>query len=123
MVDLQGKYYVMDELADEFVKACVNVEAYGKHAGDYVKNAYAPEFNKNGKYDEQGAMKAEDLNMVLCMEMKQEGSVYKIEKHVHNYPHCWRTDKPVLYYPLDVHPLYGLQGPHGRTQQDHQLET
>lgn len=101
MVDLQGKYYVMDELADEFVKVCVNVEAYGKHAGDYVKNAYAPEFNKNGKYDEQAAMKAEDLNIVLCMEMKQEGSVYKIEKHVHNYPHCWRTDKPVLYYPLD----------------------
>ena len=101
MVDLQGKYYVMDELAEEFVKVCVNVEAYGKHAGDYVKNAYAPEFNKNGKYDEQGAMKAEDLNIVLCMEMKQEGSVYKIEKHVHNYPHCWRTDKPVLYYPLD----------------------
>ena len=101
MVDLQGKYYVMDELAEDFVKACVNVEAYGKHAGDYVKNAYAPEFNKNGKYDEQGAMKAEDLNIVLCMEMKQEGSVYKIEKHVHNYPHCWRTDKPVLYYPLD----------------------
>ena len=101
MVDLQGKYYLMDELAEEFVKACVNVEAYGKHAGDYVKNAYAPEFNKNGKYDEQAAMKAEDLNIVLCMEMKQEGTVYKIEKHVHNYPHCWRTDKPVLYYPLD----------------------
>ena len=101
MVDLQGKYYVMDELAEEFVKACVNSEAYAKHAGDYVKNAYAPEFNKNGKYDEIGAQKAEDLNIVLCMEMKQEGSVFKIEKHVHNYPHCWRTDKPVLYYPLD----------------------
>ena len=101
MVDLQGKYYVMDELAEEFVKACVNVEAYGKHAGDYVKNAYSPEFNKNGKYDEQASMKAEDLNIVLCMEMKQDGTVYKIEKHVHNYPHCWRTDKPVLYYPLD----------------------
>ena len=100
MVDLQGKYYVMDELADDFVKACVNVENYSHHAGDYVKNAYDPKFNVNG-YDEKAAQKAEDLNIVICMEMKQEGSAYKIEKHVHNYPHCWRTDKPVLYYPLD----------------------
>ena len=101
MVDLQGKYYVMDELDDNFVKACVNVEGYGRHAGDYVKNAYAPEFNVDGKYDEKAASKAEDLNVVICMEMKQEGTAFKIEKHVHNYPHCWRTDKPVLYYPLD----------------------
>ncbi|MBR2192860.1 MAG: isoleucine--tRNA ligase [Bacteroidaceae bacterium] len=101
MVDLVGKYYLMDELADEFIAACVNKEAYSKHAGDYVKNAYAPEFNVDGKYDEKAASKAEDLNIVLCMEMKQEGIVFKIEKHVHNYPHCWRTDKPVLYYPLD----------------------
>ncbi|MBQ2586411.1 MAG: isoleucine--tRNA ligase, partial [Bacteroidaceae bacterium] len=101
MVDLVGKYYLMDELADEFIAACVNKEAYSKHAGDFVKNAYAPEFNVDGKYDEKAASKAEDLNIVLCMEMKQEGIVFKIEKHVHNYPHCWRTDKPVLYYPLD----------------------
>ncbi|MDO4186536.1 MAG: isoleucine--tRNA ligase [Bacteroidales bacterium] len=101
MVDLQGKYYVMDELDDNFVKACVNVEGYSRHAGDYVKNAYAPEFNVDGKYDEKAASKAEDLNVVICMEMKQEGTAFKIEKHVHNYPHCWRTDKPVLYYPLD----------------------
>ena len=101
MVDLVGKYYLMDELADDFIAACVNKEAYSKHAGDYVKNAYAPEFNVDGKYDEKAASKAEDLNIVLCMEMKQEGIVFKIEKHVHNYPHCWRTDKPVLYYPLD----------------------
>ena len=67
----------------------------------YVKNAYAPEFNVNGKYDEKAAAKAEDLNIVICMEMKQEGTAFRIEKHVHNYPHCWRTDKPVLYYPLD----------------------
>ncbi|MBQ9073346.1 MAG: isoleucine--tRNA ligase, partial [Muribaculaceae bacterium] len=71
------------------------------YAGDYVKNAYAPQFNPGGKYDEEAAAKAEDLNVVICMEMKQEGSAFKIEKHVHNYPHCWRTDKPVLYYPLD----------------------
>ncbi|MBR5687890.1 MAG: isoleucine--tRNA ligase [Prevotella sp.] len=101
MVDLQGKYYVIGELAESFVEACVDVEKYGHHAGDYVKNAYAPEFNVDGKYDEAGAAKAEDLNIVICMEMKQEGTAYKIEKHVHNYPHCWRTDKPVLYYPLD----------------------
>lgn len=101
MVDLQGKYYLMDELDVNFVESCVDKEAYAKHAGDYVKNAYKPEFNKDGKYDEAAAAKAEDLNIEICMEMKQEGTALKIEKHVHNYPHCWRTDKPVLYYPLD----------------------
>lgn len=101
MVDLQGKYYMLDELDANFVKDCVDEGKYGHHAGDFVKNAYAPEFNVGGKYDEKAAAKAEDLNIVLCMEMKQEGSVFKIEKHVHNYPHCWRTDKPILYYPLD----------------------
>ena len=101
MVDLQGKYYLMDELDVNFVESCVDREAYAKHAGDYVKNAYKPEFNKDGKYDEAAAAKAEDLNIEICMEMKQEGTALKIEKHVHNYPHCWRTDKPVLYYPLD----------------------
>ncbi len=101
MVDLEGKYYTIDELDCNFTAACVNVDAYSKHAGDYVKNAYKPEFNVDGKYDEKAAAKAEDLNIVIAMEMKQEGTALKIEKHVHNYPHCWRTDKPVLYYPLD----------------------
>lgn len=101
MVDLTGKYYAIDELAPEFVEKCVNTSLYGLHAGDFVKNAYDPKFNENGKYDEAAASKAEDLNIVLCMEMKQAGEAFKIEKHVHNYPHCWRTDKPVLYYPLD----------------------
>ena len=101
MVDLQGKYYEVDALDKNFIDFCVNLEAYKKHAGDYVKNAYKPEFNVDGKYDEKAAEKAEDLNIVLCMEMKMEGSALRIEKHVHNYPHCWRTDKPVLYYPLD----------------------
>lgn len=101
MVDLQGKYYTLDELDANFVKDCVDEGKYGHHAGDFVKNAYAPEFNVDGKYDEKAAAKAEDLNIVLCLEMKQDGSVFKIEKHVHNYPHCWRTDKPILYYPLD----------------------
>ena len=101
MVDLQGKYYLLEDLDYRFIERCVNKEAYSCHAGDYVKNAYLPEFNVGGRYDEQAAAKAEDLNVVICMEMKQNGTVLKIEKHVHNYPHCWRTDKPVLYYPLD----------------------
>ena len=101
MVDLEGKYYPLAELDGNFVRACVDTAAYSRHAGDYVKNAYKPEFNVGGHYDEQAANKAEDLNVALCMEMKPAGTVYKIEKHIHNYPHCWRTDKPVLYYPLD----------------------
>lgn len=72
MVDLQGKYYVMEELDNNFVAKCVDKAGYSHHAGDYVKNAYAPEFNKDGKYDEQAASEAEDLNIVICMEMKQE---------------------------------------------------
>lgn len=101
MVDLRGKYYVLDECDATFVDKCVDRKAYSRHEGDYVKNAYAPEFNKDGKYDEKAAAKAEDLNIVICLEMKQAGEAFKIEKHVHNYPHCWRTDKPILYYPLD----------------------
>lgn len=101
MVDLRGKYYVLDECDATFVDKCVDREAYSLHEGDYVKNAYAPEFNKDGKYDEKAAAKAEDLNIVICLEMKQAGEAFKIEKYVHNYPHCWRTDKPILYYPLD----------------------
>uniref|UniRef100_UPI00402656FC isoleucine--tRNA ligase n=1 Tax=Alloprevotella sp. TaxID=1872471 RepID=UPI00402656FC len=101
MVDLRGKYYVLDECDATFVDKCVDREAYSRHEGDYVKNAYAPEFNKDGRYDEKAAAKAEDLNIVICLEMKQAGEAFKIEKHVHNYPHCWRTDKPILYYPLD----------------------
>ena len=99
MVDLQGKYYNIDELDANFVKACVS-EKYNLHAGDYVKNSYAPKYNVNGVWDKQSE-KDEDLNIIICMEMKQEGVAFKIEKHVHNYPHCWRTDKPILYYPLD----------------------
>jgi isoleucyl-tRNA synthetase len=101
MVDMQGKYYTVDECAPEFIAKCVNNELYAHHAGDYVKNAYDPRFNEGGKYDESAASKAEDLNIVIALEMKQAGEAFKIEKHVHNYPHCWRTDKPVLYYPLD----------------------
>ena len=101
MVDFTGKFWTIDELDDEFVKECVDVELYSKFAGAYVKNAYDPQYTVEGKYDEKAAAKAETLDIVLCMVLKQAGVAFKIEKHVHNYPHCWRTDKPVLYYPLD----------------------
>ena len=100
MVDFQGKYFVKDDIDPRFVELCIN-ESYWHHSGDFVKNAYSPKYNQNGKYDEKAAQKDMDLNVIMCLEMKEEGSAFKIEKHVHNYPHCWRTDKPVLYYPLD----------------------
>ena len=101
MVDLQGKFYVLEDLDNNFIATCVNKDAYAHHAGDYVKNAYDPQFNVDGVWDKKASDKAEDLNVVLCYELKQEGKAFKSEKHVHNYPHCWRTDKPILYYPLD----------------------
>ena len=101
MVDFTGKFWTIDELDEEFVKNCVNVEEYSKYAGAYVKNAYDPAYTVDGRFDEKAAAKAETLDVVLCISLKQQNKVFKIEKHVHNYPHCWRTDKPVLYYPLD----------------------
>lgn len=101
MVDMTGKYYMIDECAGSFIEKCVNVGLYSRYEGKYVKNDYAPEFNVDGKFDKTAADKAEDLNIYLSLELKQQGKALKIEKHVHNYPHCWRTDKPVLYYPLD----------------------
>ena len=100
MVDFQGRYFVRENMSPDFVEKCV-CEAYWKHSGDYVKNAYDPKYNKDGKYDEKAATKDMDLNVVLVIEMKEQGTAFRIEKHVHNYPHCWRTDKPILYYPLD----------------------
>ncbi len=102
MVDLAGKFYLIDELAETFIEKCVVLAAYTPHQGEYVKNAYDPQYTSaKGVYDEAAANKAEDLNVRLCMELKQAGLVFRTEKHVHNYPHCWRTDKPVVYYPLD----------------------
>ena len=101
MVDFSGKYWLIDELDEAFVNEAVNTELYGKYAGQWVKNAYDPKYTVDGRYDEAAAQKDENLDIRLCMEMKADGRVFKIEKHVHNYPHCWRTDKPVLYYPLD----------------------
>ena len=91
VVDLQGKYFVIEDLDEKFVERYVDVEKWGRYAGRYVKNAY----------DETLTDKDETLDISICMDLKAEGKAFKIEKHVHNYPHCWRTDKPVLYYPLD----------------------
>ena len=91
MVDLTGKFYTLDELDETFVKEKVNVELYSEYAGRFVKNDYDPNLTE----------KDETLDVSLCMMMKAANLAFKIEKHVHNYPHCWRTDKPVLYYPLD----------------------
>ncbi|MDD3209684.1 isoleucine--tRNA ligase [Bacteroides graminisolvens] len=91
MVDLTGKFYTLDELDESFVYQSVNVELYKEYAGRFVKNAYDPTLTE----------KDESLDVSICMMMKASNKAFKIEKHVHNYPHCWRTDKPVLYYPLD----------------------
>ncbi len=101
MVDLTGKFYMLNELDEAFVKTCVDVEKYTEYQGRWVKNAYDPQFTVDGKYDEAAAQAAESLDIYICMKMKAANMAFKIEKHVHNYPHCWRTDKPVLYYPLD----------------------
>ena len=101
MVDLTGKFYLIEELDEAFVKECVDVEKYKEYEGRWVKNAYDPQFTVDGKYDEKAAQAAESLDVYICMMLKQQGLAFKTEKHVHNYPHCWRTDKPVLYYPLD----------------------
>ena len=101
MVDLTGKFYLMEELDETFVNECIDVEKYKEYQGRWVKNAYDPQFTVDGKYDEKAAQAAESLDVYICMMLKQSGLAFKMEKHVHNYPHCWRTDKPVLYYPLD----------------------
>ncbi len=101
MVDFTGKYWRVEDLDQDWYKANVNDELYRKYAGRWVKNAYDPQFTIDGKYDEAAAAKAESLDLHLCLEMKADGRLLKSEKHVHTYPHCWRTDKPVLYYPLD----------------------
>ncbi len=101
MVDFTGKFYLMEDLDEEFVKSCINVELYKEYEGRWVKNAYDPQFTVDNRYDEKAAAAAENLDIYICIMMKGENKAFKIEKHTHNYPHCWRTDKPVLYYPLD----------------------
>ncbi len=91
MVDMTGKFFNLEDLDEEFVKNQVHVEAYEPWAGRFVKNAY----------DATLTDKDETLDVSICIWLKGENKAFRIEKHVHNYPHCWRTDKPVLYYPLD----------------------
>lgn len=91
MVDLQGRFFRIEDIDEKYLAENVDVEAYRPWAGKYVKNAY----------DSTKTDKDETLDVEICMWLKANGKVFKIEKHVHNYPHCWRTDKPVLYYPLD----------------------
>ena len=101
MVDLTGKFYLMEELDEKFVAECVDTEAYKEFEGRWVKNAYDPQFTVDGRYDEAAAQAAESLDVYIAINLKMVNKAFKIEKHTHNYPHCWRTDKPVLYYPLD----------------------
>jgi len=91
MVDLKGRFFVIDELDDAFVRDYVDVNIYSDYAGRYVKN----------DYDQSASDDAPVLDIDLSVMLKQQNKAFKIEKYVHNYPHCWRTDKPVLYYPLD----------------------
>ncbi|MBQ6307291.1 MAG: isoleucine--tRNA ligase [Bacteroidales bacterium] len=91
MVDRTGKFFRIEDLDPEFVKNYMNVEAYRPYAGQFVKNAYDPTKTEKDK----------SLDVDIVVMLKEEGKLFKSEKHTHNYPHCWRTDKPVLYYPLD----------------------
>ena len=91
MVDPQGRFYRIEDLDPAFVEKMVDVDAYSPWAGKYVKNAFTPDATEE----------TETHDVEICMWLKQVDRVFKIEKHVHSYPHCWRTDKPVLYYPLD----------------------
>ena len=91
MVDRTGKFWNIDDLDAEWVKANVDVETYSQYAGKFVKNAF----------DATKTDKDMSLDVEIVVMLKNEGKLFKSEKHTHSYPHCWRTDKPVLYYPLD----------------------
>ncbi len=91
MVDRRGRFYPIEDLDEKFVQTNVDAVRYAEYAGRYVKNAY----------DETLAESDSTLDIDISVMLKAENKVFKIEKHVHSYPHCWRTDKPVLYYPLD----------------------
>lgn len=91
MVDMTGKFFNIEDLDTEYVKENVNVDLYREFAGRYVKN----------EYDDTLPADAATLDIDISVMLKQQNRAFKIERQVHNYPHCWRTDKPVLYYPLD----------------------
>jgi isoleucyl-tRNA synthetase len=92
MVDKKGRFFSIDSLDREFVNKYVDVEEYAPFAGRYVKN----------EYDDNLTEEEPTIDIDIAVYLKKTGKVFKIEKHIHNYPHCWRTDKPVLYYPLDA---------------------
>ncbi len=91
MVDLTGKFYKIEDLDPNFVKTNVDVELYKNYAGKFVKDDYYTQIPENHY----------SLDLEICIWLQEQGLLFKKEKHTHNYPHCWRTDKPVLYYPLD----------------------
>ena len=91
IVDMEGKYYQLRDVDKDFIENFVDFKLWGRYSGRFVKNAYDPNLTD----------KDETLDIAICMDLKAENKAFKIEKHVHNYPHCWRTDKPILYYPLD----------------------
>lgn len=91
MVDKRGRLFVIGEIDPQFVENNVNTELYGEYAGRFVKNAYDPSLTENDA----------TLDIDIAVMLKKENKAFKVEKHEHSYPHCWRTDKPVLYYPLD----------------------
>ena len=91
MVDKQGRFYKIEDLDDSFVSEYVNNDAYSEFAGKYVKNEFSEELDD----------KAPGVDVDISVMLKLENKAFKIEKYTHNYPHCWRTDKPILYYPLD----------------------
>jgi len=92
LVDRKGRMVPLEDMDPGFVKEAVNTETYSPYAGRYVKN----------EYNEAAAPEDDTLDIDISVMLKQEGKAFRIEKHTHNYPHCWRTDKPILYYPLDA---------------------
>ncbi|MFR9651620.1 MAG: isoleucine--tRNA ligase [Rikenellaceae bacterium] len=91
MVDKSGKFFVLEDLDSDFIANNIDTKLYSEYAGRFVKNAY----------DDTLTDKDATLDVDIAVQLKQENKAFKIEKHTHSYPHCWRTDKPVLYYPLD----------------------
>ena len=91
MVDRTGRFAPIENLDSQWVADNVDTALYGAYAGKYVKNAY----------DATKSDKDISLDIEIVVMLKEQGKLFKSEKHTHSYPHCWRTDKPVLYYPLD----------------------
>jgi isoleucyl-tRNA synthetase len=91
LVDRKGRFFRIEEMDDEFIAKHVNTGEYKDFSGRFVKN----------EYDESLTEDDPTVDVDIAVYLKKQNKVFRIEKHIHNYPHCWRTDKPVLYYPLD----------------------